>query len=371
VGLDVDVREPVMNLSVSQRQMVEIAKALSLNSNVLIMDEPTSALTKKETGTLFGIIAALKARGIGIIYISHRIEELRDLGTRVTVMRDGQVVGTRPIAGTGMAELVRMMVGKEVKLEARPASADNRNNRPEALRVEGLSQKGKLRNIGFSLRQGEILGLFGLMGSGRTELARAIFGVDPIDDGKIFLFGRDARIGGPKAAIAQGLGFLTEDRLNSGLAMALGVGHNITLPSLASFQRFGLALDAARERREADRLIRDFGIKTSGFSQPVRFLSGGNQQKVVLAKWIQADSRILLLDDPTQGIDVGAKEEVHRFMIDFAHRRNRSVLFISSELPEIIGVSDRILVIRDGSIVREVMPEEASQELLMGAALGA
>jgi ribose transport system ATP-binding protein len=272
-----------------------------------------------------------------------------------------------------MADLVRMMVGKSVGQAGRriPAASRNAAEPLEALRVEDLSRSGKLRNVSFTLRQGEILGLFGLMGSGRTELARAIFGVDPLDGGKIFLDGREMAIDGPGTAVANGLGFLTEDRLTSGLAMALSVGHNISLPSLPRFERRNLLLDVAAERRSAERLIREFGIKTSGHRQPVRFLSGGNQQKVVLAKWILAESRVLLLDDPTQGIDVGAKEEVHRFMLDFAHGQGRSILFISSELPEILGISDRILVIRDGSIVREVAPEEATQEILMGTALGA
>ncbi|MDR1535629.1 MAG: sugar ABC transporter ATP-binding protein [Planctomycetota bacterium] len=370
VGLEAEAGEPVLNLSVSRRQMVEIAKALSLKSKILIMDEPTSALTQRETATLFEIINSLKARGIGIIYISHRLEELRDLGTRVTVMRDGRVVGTRPIAGTEMSDLVRMMAGKEIVRSSGRAATGARPGR-EALRVEGLERRGKLRGISFAIREGEIVGLFGLMGSGRTELARAIFGVDRPDSGRIFLFGEEVSIANPGTAVARGLGFLTEDRLNSGLAMTMGVGGNISLPSLPGFRRYGLALDLARENREAGRLIRDFRIKTSGTGQMVKFLSGGNQQKVVFAKWIMAESRILLLDDPTQGIDVEAKEEVHRFILDFAHGRGRSVLFISSELPEIIGVSDRILVIRDGALVREVGPGEASQELLLSLALGA
>jgi ribose transport system ATP-binding protein len=372
VGLQVDVREPVLNLSVSQRQMVEIAKALSFNSRILIMDEPTSALTRKETETLFSIIASLKGKGLGIVYISHRIEELRDIGTRVTVMRDGKVVGTRPIAGTETPELVRMMVGKDVKSVERrtdtPAWAEGGR---EVLRAEGLSRLGKLRNISFSLHAGEILGLFGLMGSGRTELVRAIFGVDRLDSGRVFLDGREIDIAGPGAAVANRIGFLTEDRLNSGLAMTLGVGHNISLPSLNAFTRHGLYLDVAAERRAADRMIDYFGIKAAGASQMVKFLSGGNQQKVVLAKWALADSRILLLDDPTQGIDVGAKEEVHRFITEFTHGQGGSVLFISSELPEMLGVCDRILVIRDGALVREMAPAEATRETLMGAALGA
>lgn len=372
VGLNVDVREKVGNLSVSQRQMVEIAKALSFNSKILIMDEPTSALTKHETRTLFEIIQSLKEKGIGIIYISHRIEEIKDIGTRVTVMRDGAVVGTRPVAGTEMSELVKMMVGKDVKYNVKisadeevPAAA-----RKEALRVENLSAMGRLHNINFCLYEGEILGLFGLMGAGRTELARAIFGVDKFDTGNIFLDGKKAEIKSPAHAVRSGLGFLTEDRLTSGLAMDLSVAHNITLPNLKELLRLGLYLDVKKEKAKVGNLITELNIKTPGQAQPVQFLSGGNQQKVVFAKWIMAESTILILDDPTQGIDVGAKEEVHRFILDFTHRLKRSVILISSELPEIISLCDRILVIRDGRLAGDIPAKDASQEIVMGAAMG-
>ncbi|MDR1745089.1 MAG: sugar ABC transporter ATP-binding protein, partial [Planctomycetota bacterium] len=263
VGLDVDVRQKVIDLGVSQRQMIEIAKALSFNSKILIMDEPTSALTKKETLTLFAIINQLKNRGIGIVYISHRIDELGDLGTRVTVMRDGRVIGTRPIAGTEMTDLVRMMVGKDVRLGSRknqdpPVPEDKRK---EVLRVERLSSAGKLRDISFSLYEGEILGLFGLMGAGRTELARALFGVDAFDSGSIFLNGQPVRISSPREAVGHRLGFLTEDRLRSGLCMTMGVGHNATLPCLNQFIP-SLMINLPGERRAVDKMIRELDIKT-------------------------------------------------------------------------------------------------------------
>lgn len=369
IGLEVDVGAKVIDLSVSQRQMVEIAKALTFNSKILIMDEPTSALTKKETERLFKIIEDLKRRRIGIVYISHRLEELGDLGTRVTVMRDGQVVGTRPIAGTPISELVRMMAGKDVKLDVRKDVFDSSAaSLREVLRVENLCSGNKLHDISFSLYEGEILGLFGLMGSGRTELARAIFGVDPFDSGRILLSGEEVRINSPRAAVRRGLGFLTEDRLHSGLAMTMGVGHNLTLPCLDKYSRAG-CIGLGRERVAAGGVIRDLNIKTPNQSQFVRYLSGGNQQKVVIGKWILAGSGILILDDPTQGIDVEAKGEVYALIVDITRRQKKSVLLISSEMPEIIGLSDRILCIREGRIVAAVMPRDATQETLMAAAL--
>ena len=370
VGLDVDVRRKVIDLSVSQRQMVEIAKALTFNSKILVMDEPTSALTKKETETLFVIINQLKNRGIGIVYISHRIDELGDLGTRVTVMRDGRVVGTRPIAGTEMSDLVKMMVGKDVLLGTRknqdPPIPDDW--RKEVLRVEHLTSAGKLHDISFSLYEGEILGLFGLMGAGRTEVARALFGVDAFDAGTIFLNGQPVKISSPGEAVQHRLGFLTEDRLHSGLCMTMGVGHNITMPCLGEFIK-SLMINLPKERRAVDGMIRELIIKTPNQSQFVQYLSGGNQQKVVFAKWIMAESSILILDDPTQGIDVNAKDEVHNFILDLTHKQKKSIILISSELPELISISDRILVIRDGRLVAEVAPGDATQETLMGYAM--
>jgi len=373
VGLEVDVRAGVGELSVSQRQMIEIAKALSIDAKILIMDEPTSALTKKETERLFEIIGFLKEKGLGVIYISHRMEELKNVGTRVTVMRDGGIVGTLPIEDADMSVFVKMMIGKDVKYASRSSSGPGAiGPGPEAetvIAVENLSTADKLRNVGFTLRKGEILGLFGLMGSGRTELARAVFGVDPITSGRIILRGREMTMDSPGTAVKNGLGFLTEDRLNSGLAMSMSVGHNITLPSLLEFLRFGVFLDVKKERDRVETLVADLKIKTPGQDQPVQFLSGGNQQKVVFAKWIMAESSILILDDPTQGIDVEAKEEVHRFIVDFTRRLNRSIVLISSELPEILSLCDRILVLHEGRLAAEFPGESATQESIMSAAV--
>ena len=374
VGLDVDVKVQVRKLSVSQRQMIEIAKALSIDAKILIMDEPTSALTKKETERLFKIISLLQERGIGVIYISHRMEELKSVGTRVTVMRDGGIVGTLPIADADIAVFVKMMIGKDVKYMSR-SSVDAEESEPgpkveEVLRVENLSTSDKLENIGFSLRKGEILGLFGLMGSGRTELARAIFGADQITSGKIFLKGSEVAISSPGIAVNNGLGLLTEDRLNSGLAMSMSVGHNITLPSLGDFLKLGAFLDLKKERTMVEQLVGNLKIRTPSQDQQVQFLSGGNQQKVVFAKWIMANSSILILDDPTQGIDVEAKEEVHRFIVEFTRKLGRSVVLISSELPEIISLCDRILVLHEGRLAAEFAGEAAIQESIMSAAIG-
>ena len=371
VGLEVDVKEQVGKLSVSQRQMIEIAKALSIDAKILIMDEPTSALTKKETERLFEIISLLKEKGIGVIYISHRMEELKSVGTRVTVMRDGGIVDTLPIADADMAVFVKMMIGKDVKYLSRSSGGSGpAATADEVLRVEDLSTQAKLKNVGFSLRKGEILGLFGLLGSGRTELARAVFGVDPISSGKIYLSGREVTMDSPGTAVEHGLGFLTEDRLNSGLAMSMSVGHNITLPSLGDFLKLGAVLDLKKERALVEKLVGDLKIKTPSQDQQVQFLSGGNQQKVVFAKWIMAKSSILILDDPTQGIDVEAKEEVHRFIVEFTRKLQRSVVLISSELPEIISLCDRILVLHEGRLAAEFAGEGATQESIMSAAVG-
>ena len=367
VGLRVDLRARIMDLSIAQRQMIEIARALSLESQIIIMDEPTSALTDREVQTLFGIIESLRAREIATVYISHRLEEVKRIGDRVTVLRDGQKVGTLDIADADVPTMIRLMVGRELSFEN---IEKQQVTGPEMLRVEQLCRKGVLRDVSFSIRRGEIVSLFGLMGAGRTEVARAIFGVDSIDTGQVFVEGQPVTISSPRAAVRHGLGFLTEDRLRSGLAMSLSVAHNITLPSLPLFRTAGMLLNLRAERRAATDYIGALDVQTPGPDQQVQYLSGGNQQKVVLAKWLMAQSKILILDEPTQGIDVGAKEEVHRLMIDFAHTKNGAVLLISSDLPEVLRMSDRILVMHDGSIVADVHSDQASQELIMEYATG-
>ncbi len=368
IGLAIDPRTPIKKLSVAQRQLVEIAKALSLDARIVIMDEPTSALTDRETRRLFDIIGALKAEGRAIIYISHRLEEVAQIGDRVTVLRDGRKVATAAVADVGMPQLVSMMVGRDLVLTAlHEASVPG----PEVLRVQGLNRAGVLRDIELCLHQGEILSLAGLVGSGRTELARAIFGADRLDSGQISVHGQPVQIRSPADAVGLGIGFVTEDRLHSGLLMTMSVLPNATLPSLRQFDVLGgLFFSVARERATGRRFVRELNVQPPSLDRKVRYLSGGNQQKVVLAKWLMAQSRILILDEPTQGIDVGAKEEVHRLMVAFTRERGGAILLISSDLPEVLRMSDRILVMRQGRIMGELARAEATEERVMQLAVG-
>jgi ribose transport system ATP-binding protein len=365
LGVAIDARETVSRLSVAERQMVEVAKALSLDARVLIMDEPTSALTEQEIGELFAAIRRLKARGVAIVYISHRMEELFAIGDRVTVLRDGRHVGTRLISETRLSELVRLMVGRDLKDQFPP----RRNGRgAEALRVEGLQRHGVLHDISFALHRGEIVGLAGLMGAGRTALARAIFGADRIDGGRILVRGEERSIPSPRAAIDLGIGFLSEDRKQQGLVLPLTVQENICLPSVGRLARAGV-MQPAREAAAARARIAELRIKTPGTHQRVMNLSGGNQQKVVLAKWLCTEAEILIFDEPTRGIDVGAKAEIYQLMQQLA-ARGVAILMISSELPEILGLSDRILVMHEGRLTAEFAAAEATQEKILAAALG-
>jgi ribose transport system ATP-binding protein len=365
LGVAIDANAIVSRLSVAQQQMVEVAKALSLEARMLIMDEPTSALTGQEIRELFATIGRLKARGVGIVYISHRMEELFAIGDRVTVLRDGRHVGTRRITETTMAELVRMMVGRDLKEQFPKQRAELRS---EALRVEGLRRRGVLDGVSFSLRRGEVVGLAGLMGSGRTELARAIFGADALDDGKIFVRGTEQKIPSPRAAIDLGMGFLTEDRKAQGLVLGLSVQENICLPSVSRFSRFGFMRPAAEAEATRQR-IAALRIRTPTPHQRVMNLSGGNQQKVVLAKWLTTEADILIFDEPTRGIDVGAKVEIYQLINQLA-ARGAAILMISSELPEVLGMSDRVLVMHAGRIAGEFAAGEATQEKILAAALG-
>jgi ribose transport system ATP-binding protein len=365
LGVAIDADAVVSRLSVAEQQMVEVAKALSLRARVLIMDEPTSALTTQEITELFAAIRRLRERGVAIVYISHRMEELFAIGDRVTVLRDGRHVGTRRIQDTSRAELVRLMVGRDLK-EHFP----RRQTEPgeEVLRVEGLQRDGVLHDICFSLRRGEVVGLAGLMGSGRTEVARAVFGADGRDGGKVFVRGVEERIGSPRRAIDLGLGFLTEDRKRQGLVLVLSVQENICLPSVGRWSRCGVVA-ARRENAAARDRIAELRIKTPSAQQRVVNLSGGNQQKVVLGKWLCTEADILIFDEPTRGIDVGAKAEIYQLINQLADR-GAAILMISSELPEILGLSDRILVMHAGRIAGEFTAAEATQEKLLEAALG-
>jgi ribose transport system ATP-binding protein len=366
LGVRIPARSTVKDLGVAQQQMVEVAKALSLEARILIMDEPTSALTEQEIKILFDVIRRLKEKGVSIIYISHRLEELFEIGDRVTVLRDGTHVGTLAVADVSRFELVRMMVNREVK-EQFPKSPARRGG--ELLRIEGLSRKGILKNISFSLFAGEVLGIAGLLGSGRTELARAIFGADRIDSGTIYVKGRPCRIRSPRGAIRFGIGLLTEDRKTQGLILGLSVKENICLPSLDHFSTLGI-MSPRKEVAAVEPLVRELRVKTPSLNQKAAYLSGGNQQKVVMSKWLLSKADVLFFDEPTRGIDVGSKVEIYQWMNRLV-AQGAAIAMISSELPEILGMSDRILVMHRGEIVREFAREEATQEMILHHALGA
>jgi len=365
LGVEIDTRSKVGDLGVAQQQMVEVAKALSLDAKILIMDEPTSALTESEITELFATIRRLKAKGVSIIYISHRLEELFQIGDRVTVLRDGKYVDTHTIAEVDKAELIRMMVNRELKDHFPKQTAE----RGEALlRVSGLTRAGELDNISFSLHRGEVLGIAGLLGSGRTELARALFGVDRIDSGQIYIKGRQQSITSPRQAISLGIGLLTEDRKSQGLIMPLSLQDNICLPSLKRLSGWGF-VDLKAAGRAAAQYVTDLRIKTPSLLQRVLYLSGGNQQKVVISKWLCCEADILIFDEPTRGIDIGSKVEIYELMNRLT-ARGAAILMISSELPEILGMSDRIAVMVQGRMVKEFSAGEATQEKILHYALG-
>ncbi len=366
LGVEIDPRSLVGDLGLAQQQMIEVAKALSLDSRILIMDEPTSALTEHEILELFRTIRRLVERGVGIIYISHRLEEIFEIGDRVTVLRDGRHVSTDPLGEVDRPTLIRKMVNRELH-EQFPVS----NSEPgeEILRVEGLSRGEVLQEINFSVRRGEILGIAGLLGSGRTELVRAIFGADPIDTGEIYLHGERLENISPRNSINHSIGFLSEDRKLQGLVLDLSVKDNICLPSVERIASFGV-VSSAEEMSLSSRYVDELKIKTPSVQQKTLHLSGGNQQKVVISKWLCCNSDIFLFDEPTRGVDVGAKMEIYKLIRELADR-GVAVILISSELPEILGMSDRILVMVNGRIREQFEARDATQESLLKCALGA
>jgi rhamnose transport system ATP-binding protein len=355
----------VRSLSVAEQQLVEIVKALSIKSRILIMDEPTSALTLHEVEELFDIIRRLKSSGTSIIYISHRLEEAFVIADRVTVLRDGQYIGTHQVSEVQVDELIRMMIGRT--LSDMFPKKDVKKGEP-VLRVEALTKEGRFRDISFELRKGEILGFAGLVGAGRTELARTLFGLENCDAGRIVIEGRQARLSSPSAALEQGIAYLPEDRQQQGLVLPMNITHNITLPILGQFTRAGW-LDVKQETATAKKHADMLDIRAAGLWQKAMQLSGGNQQKVVLAKWLATNPKVLILDEPTKGIDVGAKAAVHRFMSDLV-ASGLGIIMISSELLEILGMSDRIIVMCEGRIAAEFDRKEATQEKILSAAVG-
>ncbi|KRA53124.1 D-ribose transporter ATP-binding protein [Devosia sp. Root635] len=351
----------VESLTIAKQQMVEIAKALSYRSRVLIMDEPTAALNDAEIAELFTIINRLKAEGVGIVYISHKMDEIKRISDRVTVMRDGEYVGTVPAADTPIETIISMMVGRTLTNEALdiPNTAAN----PVALDVRGLNRGREIRDVSFSVRKGEILGLAGLMGAGRTEVARAIFGADPRDSGDIWVNGSRVGISSPTDAVRAGIGYLSEDRKHFGLATGLDVRNNIALASLERFVGPGGVINDGAMHETAEKYIRQLTIKTPSDTQEARLLSGGNQQKVVIAKWLLRDCDILIFDEPTRGIDVGAKAEIYKLLNALAEQ-GRAIIVISSELPEILRLSHRIAVMCEGRLTG-TLPGGTSQEEIM------
>jgi len=364
LGMDLNPDCLVRELSVGQQQMVEIAKALSMHAKILVLDEPTAALTKREIEKLFQLIATLKSQGVGMIYISHRMEEIFQISDRITVLRDGRYIGTRDTNVTTMDELVQMMVGREIK-ERFPTVETNIGE--ERLRVEALSQEGKLYDINLSVRAGEILGIAGLMGAGRSELAKALFGVGKYQ-GKIFVKGKLVTIKNPADAIKAGMALITEDRKGEGLVPDLSVRENLALPNLRALSRFGFISHRIEQNFVADS-IKKLKVKVHHPEQWVSSLSGGNQQKVVIGKWLATQPEIFILDEPTRGVDIGAKREIY----DLIHQlvqKGVAVIMISSELPEVLGMSDRVLVLHEGRITGEFSRENATQETIMMAATG-
>jgi ribose transport system ATP-binding protein len=358
----IEPRAVVGGLTVARQQMVEIAKALSFDSRVLIMDEPTSALNDAEIAELFRIIRKLKSRGVGIIYISHKMDELKQIADRVTVMRDGEYVATVAAQDTSVEAIIGMMVGRTLTDVAPSHSTADKGE--VALEVRNLNAGPLVRNVSFALHKGEILGFAGLMGAGRTEVARAVFGADPIESGEIVVKGVKAAIRTPSDAVARGIGYLSEDRKRYGLATGMDVESNIVMSNLRKFLAFNFFLRRAHIRRTASHFISLLAIRTPSATQPVRLLSGGNQQKIVIAKWLERDCDVLFFDEPTRGIDVGAKNEIYKLLRSLADE-GKAVVMISSELPEILRMSDRVIVMCEGRITGELSAKEATQERIM------
>ncbi|MCP8617569.1 sugar ABC transporter ATP-binding protein [Salirhabdus salicampi] len=362
MNINLDPREYVSNLSVAKQQMVEIAKALSFNSKVLVMDEPTAALTDSEIETLFTIIDQLRENGVGIVYISHRMEELKQITDRITVMRDGEYIGTVNTDETTIDEIISMMVGRQIYESSSPEVKENDNE--IVLEVKNLNQGNFLKDVNFTLRKGEILGFAGLMGAGRTEVARAIFGADPVDSMDIYIKGEKTNINSPNDAVENGIGYISEDRKRFGLMVNMDVKSNIALASLKSFLRKTGWANDKRIREQSKEMVDALKVKTPSINQEVRLLSGGNQQKVVIGKWLTRDSEILIFDEPTRGIDVGAKGEIYK-LINKLVDEGKSVIMISSELPEVLRMSHRIMVMCEGRVTGELSSQEASQEAIM------
>lgn len=367
LGVSIDGDTPVRNLSVAQCQMVEIAKALSLDAEVLIMDEPTSSLTEQETRLLFKVIRDLKSAGVGIIYISHRLDEMAEIVDRVTVLRDGRYIATDDFETTTVNDIVAKMVGRS--LEEKFPERTSAPSQEVIFSVSGLARTGVFSDVSFSLRRGEILGFAGLMGAGRTEVARAIFGADPLDAGTITLHSETLKIQSPRDAISAGLAYLSEDRKAQGLAVKMPVDANMTLANMEEVSnQFGL-IDFAKHNNVAKEYVELLDIRTPSIKQPVRLLSGGNQQKIIIGKWLFRKPKVMFFDEPTRGIDVGAKFAIYKIMDELA-AEGIGVVLISSELPEVLGMTDRVAVFHGGRITGVLETRNTDQEEIMRYASG-
>lgn len=365
MGVNIPIDAVMSDLSVGQQQMVEICKALMVDAKVLIMDEPTAALTQSETEVLFEVMNSLRSKGVSIVYISHRMEEIFELCDRITILRDGQYIDTKYIKDITMDDVVQMMIGREIgeRFPSRNVAIGG-----EVLRVEDLTHEKFFRDVNFSVRAGEVLGVSGLMGAGRTEIMQAIFGNLPGVTGKIFIEGQEISIRNPRQAIAAGIGFITEDRKTEGLLLEKSIAENIELANLGKVSKSSV-LSAKKGTELVKRGISEFRIKCFGPEHECGNLSGGNQQKVVLAKWIYTDPKILILDEPTRGVDIGAKKEIYSVINDMA-AKGVAVIMVSSELPEVLGMSDRIMVVHEGKVTGIIDAATADQAKVMTLATG-
>jgi ABC-type sugar transport system ATPase subunit len=369
LGLAVPLDVPISRLSVGQQQLVEIAKVLARSARIVVMDEPTAALSDREIEGLFAVIARVRSAGVGVIYISHRMEELSRVADRIAVMRDGNVVATRPAAEFPRDEIIAAMVGRRIDAQF-PALSPPAPGAPVRLEVRRLTRRPAFEDISFSVRAGEIVGLAGLIGAGRTEILRAISGADVPERGEVRLDGVAVARGNIAGAIARGIAFITEDRKGQGLVLGMSVRENVSLAHLGDFVDRDLVVNTARERDAAKRMIAELQIRTPSTEQLVRNLSGGTQQKVVLAKWLLGNAGVFLFDEPTRGIDVGAKAEIYKIMLELA-ARGAAIVMVSSELPEILGMAHRVLVVRGGRIAAEFVRAEATPERVIAVATGA
>lgn len=366
IGYSMDTKTPIGQLSVAQKQMVEIAKALSYeNTRLILMDEPSSALTNTECEKMFKVVRELKKQGVAVIYISHKLEEVAELCDRVTIMRDGKIIDSGLLSDFSRDEIIARMIGREISNKF-PKRA-GKPGETEILRVENLSRKGKIDQISFSLKEGEILGLAGLVGAGRTEIARAICGIDYIDQGDVFVSGKKVKINNPKDALSAGIAYLSEDRKQEGLVLKSSLKWNISMSNMKEILTIGM-IDERKDRKVAAGMIEAMKIKTPTQEQYAVNLSGGNQQKIVIAKWLNTNARVFIFDEPTRGIDVGAKYEIYLLMNELV-KEGKSVIMISSEMPEVLEMSDRVLVVNKGKITASLAGEDKTAQTVMEYAI--